>query len=290
MALRAYWKGYLKLSLVSCPVALYPASSSSERIALRGINKQTGNRLKQQMVDSVTGEPVPSEERGKGYEVGRDRYLPVEEEELERIAIESSHTIDIDRFVPREEIDPRYFDAPYYVAPTDAVGQEAFAVIREAMRKKNMVGLGRVVLYRRERILMLEPLEQGLMATSLRYAYEVRDHKPYFEDLPNIELPKEMLDLAAHILDTKAGHFEPEKFEDRYENALTEMLRRKQAGMAEEPAKPTPEPARVVNLMDALRRSVAAERGTPARTAGERRSRAAAKTPARARRGMKRAG
>src|SRR3954469_9197511 len=121
MALRAYWKGYLKLSLVSCPVALFPASSSSERIALRGINKQTGNRLKQQMVDSVTGDPVPSEERGKGYEVGRDRYLSVEEEELERIAIESSHTIDIDRFVPREEIDPRYFDAPYYIAPTDAV-------------------------------------------------------------------------------------------------------------------------------------------------------------------------
>ena len=271
MALRAYWKGYLKLSLVSCPVALYPASSASERITLRTINKQTGNRLRQQMVDAVTGEVVEQEDRGKGYEIGRDRYLPVEEAELEKIALESTHTIDVERFVPRAEIDERFLDAPYYIAPTDTVGQEAFAVIREAMRDKNMVGLGRVVLYRRERLMMLEPLDKGMLATSLRYGYEVRDHAPYFQDIPELKLPQEMRDLAAHILDSKAGHFEPATFEDRYETALIEMLRKKQAGLPDEPAKATPEPSRVINLMDALKRSVAQERGTPARSGAERR-------------------
>lgn len=266
MALRAYWKGYLKLSLVSCPVALYPGSSMSERIGLRTINKQTGNRLKQQMVDAVTGEPVESQDRGKGYEIGRDRYLPVAEEELEGIEIESSHTIDVERFVPREEIDERYLDSPYYLAPTDTVGQEAFAVIREAMRDKGMVGLAKVVLYRRERLLMLEPLDKGLLATSLRYAYEVRDPAPYFEDIPDLVLPAEMRDLAAHIIAGKAGHFEPASFEDRYENALVELLRRKQAGIVDEPVQPRQESARVINLMDALRKSVAAERGATALT------------------------
>ena len=168
MALRAYWKGYLKLSLVSCPIALYPASSASERIALKTVNKRTGNRLRQQMIDSITGDVVDQEDRGKGYETGRDRYLLVEDEELEKIALESNHTIDVERFVPRSEIDERYLDSPYYIAPTDTVGQEAFVVIREAMKDKSMVGLGRVVLYRRERLLMLEPFEKGIKATSLR--------------------------------------------------------------------------------------------------------------------------
>jgi DNA end-binding protein Ku len=278
MALRAYWKGYLKLSLVSCPVALYPGSSASERIGLRTINRQTGNRLKQQMVDAVTGEPVDAEDRGKGYEVGRDRYLPVAEEELEGIEIASSHTIDVERFVPRDEIDERYLDAPYYLAPTDTVGQEAFAVIREAMRDKRMVGLAKVVLYRRERLLMLEPLDKGLLATSLRYAYEIRDPAPYFEDIPDLELPAEMRDLAAHIIAGKAGHFEPASFEDRYENALIELLRRKQAGVVDEPAKPKQASAQVINLMDALRKSVAADRGDRGTSAGQRAQPAAAKT------------
>lgn len=278
MALRAYWKGYLKLSLVSCPIALYPASSASERIALKTINKRTGNRLRQQMIDSVTGDVVDQEDRGKGYETGRDRYLLVQDEELEKIALESNHTIDVERFVPRDEIDERYLDTPYYIAPTDTVGQEAFVVIREAMRDKNMVGLGRVVLYRRERLLMLEPFDKGIKATSLRYAYEVREAAPYFEDIPDLKLPAEMRDLAKHIIDSKAGHFEPATFEDRYENALIEMLRKKQQGLPEEPAAPVAEPSRVINLMDALKRSVAAERSTPARAGPERRR--TAKQPA----------
>lgn len=292
MAPRAYWKGYLKLSLVSCPVALYPASSASERVAFRTVNKQTGNRLKQQMIDAVTGEVVASEDKGKGYEVARDRFILIEDEELDRVAIESTHTIDIERFVPRAEVDQRYLDSPYYIAPTDTVGQEAFAVIREAMRQKSVVGLGRVVLYRRERLLMLEPLDKGLLATSLRYAYEVRDQKAYFDEIPEMKLGREMLDLAAHIISSKAGHFEPATFEDRYENALVELLRKKQAGLPEEPAAPTPEPSRVINLMDALRRSVAAE-GTGGKRTATRRGAAAksAKEAApRAKKPMRRAG
>ena len=288
MALRAYWKGYLKLSLVSCPIALYPASTSSERVALRTINKTTGNRLKQQMIDAGTGEPVDQEDRGKGYEIGKERYLLVEDEELESISIESTHTIDIDSFVPRAEIDERYLDSPYYIAPTDTVGQEAFAVIREAMRAKKMVGLGKVVLYRRERLLMLEPLDKGLMATTLRYAYEVRDQSPYFEDIPDLNLPAEMRELAVHILDKKTGHFDPSKFEDRYENALVEMLQQKQAGAPTPAAKPAAEPGRVINLMDALRRSVGTERAsTPSR---ERKTRTPAKSAPGGKRRLKRAG
>jgi DNA end-binding protein Ku len=292
MAPRPYWKGYLKLSLVSCPVALFPASSRSERIALHQINKRTGNRLRQQMVDEQTGDVVEKEDKGRGYEVSRDQHVPIEDEEIDKISIESTHTIDIESFVPRAEIDERYMDSPYYLAPTDEVGQEAFIVIREAMREKKMVGLGRVVLYRRERILMLEPFEKGLLATALRYGYEVRDAQPYFEDIPDVELPKEMRQLASHILDTKAGHFDPASFEDRYENALIELLKSKQAGLPapkETAKKPT---ARVINLMDALRRSVATE-ATPAKPAKRSAARAAprrnARTPAR-RTGTRRAG
>src|SRR5947209_11179150 len=145
MAPRAYWKGYLKLSLVSCPIALYPASSASERVSFHRINKKTGNRLRQQMIDPETGEPVAKEDIGRGYEIGKGQYLQIEDEELEKIKIESTHTLEIGSFVPREEIDDRYLDSPYYLSPTDQVGQEAFAVIRDAIREKKMVGLGRVV-------------------------------------------------------------------------------------------------------------------------------------------------
>jgi DNA end-binding protein Ku len=260
MAPRAYWKGYLKLSLVSCPIALYPAASSSERVSFNRINKKTGNRLRQQNVDSETGEPVDKEDIGRGYEIAKGQYLQVEDQELEKIQIESTHTIEIDSFVPRAEIDDRYLDSPYYVAPTDQVGQEAFAVIRDAIRDRGMVGLGRVVLTRRERVVMLEAFEKGLLATALRYAYEVREAGAYFEEIPELELPKEMSDLAGHIIQTKAAHFDPKKFEDHYENALVELLRKKQAGRAIEPVRDeAPTPQRVINLMDALRASIGAE-------------------------------
>jgi DNA end-binding protein Ku len=260
MAPRAYWKGYLKLSLVSCPIALYPAASSAERVSFNRINKKTGNRVKQQNVDGETGEPVDKEDIGRGYEVAKGQYLLIEDEELEKVQIESTHTIEVDSFVPRPEIDDRYLDSPYYIAPTDQVGQEAFAVIRDAIRDKNMVGLGRVVMARRERVMMLEAFDKGLLATALRYAYEVRDPAAYFEDIPDLKLPAEMKQLAGHIIDTKSGHFDPKKFEDHYENALVELLRKKQAGRALEPIKDEgPAPQRVINLMDALRASIGAE-------------------------------
>src|SRR5215475_8712679 len=201
MAPRAYWKGYLKLSLVSCPIALYPASSSSERVSFNRINKKTGNRLKQQLVDSETGEPVEKEDIGRGYEVGKNQFLLVEDEEIDKIKIESTHTIEIDNFVPRAEIDDRYLASPYYIAPTDKVGQEAFSVIRDVMREEKKVGLGRVVLTRREHVVMLEPFDKGLLATTLRYPYEVREHAEYFSDIPSMKLPAEMMKLAAHIVE-----------------------------------------------------------------------------------------
>jgi DNA end-binding protein Ku len=259
MAPRAYWKGYLKLSLVSCPIALYPAASSTERVSFSRINKTTGNRLKQQLVDSETGALVDKDDMGRGYEIGKARYLLVEDEELEKIQVEGSHTIDITSFVPRPEIDDRYLDSPYYIAPTDKVGQEAFAVIRDTIRAKDMAALGRVVLSRRERIAMLEAFDKGLLATTLRYPYEVRDPAAYFEDLPALTLPAEMMELAAHIVDSKAGHFDPSTFEDRYETELVAMLRAKQAGQMIELKEEEAAPQRVVNLMDALRASIGAE-------------------------------
>src|SRR5580693_2727721 len=256
MAPRAYWKGYLKLSLVSCPIALYPATSSSERVSFNRINKKTGHRLKQQQVDAETGEPVERDDIGRGYEVAKGQYIQVEDEEIEKIKIASTHTIDISSFVARDEIDDRYIESPYYIAPTDRVGQEAFLVIRDAIRDKKMVGLGRVVLTRREHVAMIEAFDKGLLATTLRYAYEVRDQAAYFEDIPDLKLPAEMRQLAAHILDTKASHFDPKAYEDHYETALVELLRQKQAGRPIEPVGEEKPPARVINLMDALRASL----------------------------------
>ena len=258
--MRPYWKGYLKLALVSCPVALHAACSTSERIAFRQINKLTGNRLRQQLVDEETREPVAPEHKGRGYEVAKGQYLMVEEEELEAIEIESTHVIEIGRFVPRPEIDQRFFDTPYYVTPNEPVGQEAFAVIREAMRGKGMVALGRLVLSKRERVIALEPYDKGLLGTTLRYPYEVRNAMDYFGDLPGLTLAPDMLGLAEHIVDSKAGAFDPSLFRDRYEEALLAHLKAKQAGAVQQ-SKPTfAVPRRMINLMEALRRSIAEDK------------------------------
>jgi len=227
MAPRANWKGYLRLSLVSCPIALYPASSLSEKISFNRVNRKTGNRLKQQNVDSETGEVVPREDIARGYEVAKGQYLIVEDEELDAVQIESTRTIDIDQFVPKSELDERYIDAPYYIAPDGQVGQDAFAVIRDTIGKLNMAALGRVVLSRREHVIALEPKGRGLLGLTLRYPYEVRDEASYFEDIPDSKLPKEMLDLATHIVNTKSGHFDPSQFQDRYETRSLTCLRKK---------------------------------------------------------------
>src|SRR5436190_21349555 len=276
VAPRAYWKGYLKLSLVSCPVALFPASNEREKISFNQINKKTGNRIKYRKVDAETGEDVDSSDIIKGYEVGKGQYIEIEPEELEAIAIESKRTIEIDEFVPKKEIDELYLNSPYYLVPDGEVGQQAFAVIREAIRKEGMVALGRVVFTSREHVIALEPRGKGLLGVTLRYPYEIRKEDQYFDEIEDEKVPKDMLELASHIVETKSGHFNPDKFEDHYEEALKELLKKKRAGEKIEAPKER-EPAKVINLMDALRRSVSGERGggarrKPSRTSAQRRT------------------
>ena len=260
MAPRPTWKGYLKLSLVSCAVAMYTATSTSTRIRLHIINRETGNRIRNQAIDAETGDVVENESKIKGYEVDDGRYVLLEEDELDEVALESTHTIDIESFVERSAVDEIYLDESFYLVPNDEVAYEAFAVIREAMKKKDMVGLGRVVTHRRERLLMLRPRGKGIVATALRYKSEVRDEDTYFKEIPATKVPNDMLQLAEHILAQKHGHFDPEEFEDRYEGALKKLIKAKQAGK-EPPVAPTPKPSNVINLMDALRRSAKGQTG-----------------------------
>src|SRR6185312_5597046 len=252
MAPRPNWKGFLKLSLVSCSVALYTATSTSERVSFNIINKKTGNRVRYEVVDAETGDEVPKDERVKGYKLDGNEYLLLEDEELENVALDSTHTIDIEEFVPISDVDRIYLDESYYIVPQDDVAQEAFAVIREAMRKEELAGIARVVIYRREHILLLRPRGKGLLATALRYANEVRDQDDYFDEIPDIKVPADMLKLATHILETKKGKFQPEKFEDRYETALLDLIKAKKAGKPA-PTPSEPQPSNVINLMDALR-------------------------------------
>jgi DNA end-binding protein Ku len=270
---RANWKGYLRLSLVSCPIALYPASTAAERVHFHQINAKTGHRIKMNRVDSETGEDVPYEDIVKGYEVDDDRYITVDRDELEAIAIDSTRTIDIDGFVRRNEIDDLYLADPYYIVPDGSVGTQAYAVIREAISKQGMVAIGRVVLSTREHMIAIEARGKGLFGITLRYPYEVRSDKDYFADIPDEKITKDMLDLAIHIVGTKTEKFAPQKFEDRYERVLRELIDKKAAGIAIKPVKHR-EPTNVVNLMDALRRSVASEGRKPrARSAGAERRR-----------------
>lgn len=253
---RAYWKGMLKLSLVSCPVALYPASTTVENTRFHMINRETGNRLKQQMVDTETGDIVEGNQKGRGYEVSKGQYVEIEKDELEAVQIESNHTIDIDAFVPEGEIDKRYLDHPYYIRPDGKAGVDAFAVIRDAMKDQDRVALARIVLTNREHVIAIEPLDKGMLGTTLRYPYEVRDAGDYFDDIKSPKVTKDMIELAGHILDSKAAHFDPSKFKDEYETALKALVRRKAAGKPIRAAEREEKPSNVVNLMDALKRSL----------------------------------
>jgi non-homologous end joining protein Ku len=313
MAPRAYWKGYLKLSLVSCPIALYPAIDASQRVAFRQINRATGHRVRHQLVDSVTGEAVDVHEKGRGYEVGENQFAVVEDEELEqariearsrpfgvtapdrisieqepaqpasgtrnreelrraeqlatraalpppRPRVENTRTIDIERFFPRSQIDARYHLTPYYIAPRDVMRQEAFAVIRDAMDGKGVVGLGHIVLSNRERPIILEPLGLGLSGITLRYAHEIRGEAEYFADIPKLQLPGQMVDLAEHIVDAKNADFDAALLEDHYRTSLVSMLQKKEGKVRPRQQATAPSRQNVVNLMDILQRSLATER------------------------------
>jgi DNA end-binding protein Ku len=218
------------------------------------------------VVDAETGDQVEEEDRVKGYKVSGNDYILLDDEELDQVALESTHTIDIESFVPEAEVDRIFLDESYYIVPNDEVAHEAFAVIRDAMREEGLVGLARVVLYRRERLLMLEPRGRGLLATALRYKTEVRDQSLYFDDIPAVRVPKDMLELAAHILETKKAHFDPTRFEDRYEEALRDLIKAKRAGKEITAAAPPP-PGNVIDLLDALRRSLQAEQASARRPA-----------------------
>jgi DNA end-binding protein Ku len=255
MAPRPYWKGYLKLSLVSCPIALYPATTEREKISFHQLNKATGNRIKYRKVDAQTGDEVDAAEIIKGYEFSKGEYIELDAEELEAIKLDSKRIIEIDEFVPKEEIDDLYLRDPYYIVPEGEVGQQAFAVIREAIRKEGMVALAKVAFTSREHIIAIEAREKGLVGVTLRYPYEVRKLEDYFDDIENEKVPKDMLDLATHIVETKSGHFDPKKFKDTYEDALKDLIKRKQSGKPIERSKPS-ESTNVISLMDALRKSV----------------------------------
>ena len=260
MAPRAYWKGYLKLSLVSCPVALYPATSDQEKIRFHQLHKQSGNRIRYKKVDEDTGREVDNADIVKGYEVSKGEYIEVEPEDLEAVEIESKRVIDIEQFVPKDQIDELYTNNPYYIVPDGEVGQQAFAVIREAIRKEEVVALGKVVFTSREHIIAIGARGKGMMGITLRYPYEVRKEEDYFDVIEDVRVPKDMLDLAMHIVETKKGKFQPEKFEDRYEDALQDLIKKKQKGERIETPKERA-PSNVVNLMDALRQSVKEDRG-----------------------------
>jgi Ku protein len=336
--LRAYWNGYLKLSFVSCPIALYPASSAAERLSFRQVNRRTGHRLKHELVDSLTGEAVDSSNKARGYEVGENEFLLVEDRDLERARSErpppgaiplveaprrespptvpsglhgqheervaadepaddedeeeiaaprpqNTRTIEIERFLPAGQIDAQYLEKPYYIVPREEIGQESFAVIRDAMTREDVIGLARIVLSSRERPFLVEPMGQGLRGVTLRFAHEVRGAEDYFSEIPEMKLPTEMMKLAQHIIRTKSAEFDPSMLEDHYRSALVRILRKKQAKRPARHAVPVkPSRENVVNLMDALRRSIAAERHTKAAPRRGLGKSAGPKRPARARR------
>ncbi|MBB6306778.1 Ku protein [Xanthobacter tagetidis] len=262
MAPRAQWKGVLRIGAFTCPVALFTAVSTSERIAFHTLNRATGHRVKREFVDSVTGKPVPAEDQVKGYETADGRTVTLEPEEVAAAVPESDKTLDVTGFLPCDQIDEIYLDRSYYLAPADAGAETAFVALREGLRKAKAAALAHAVLFRRFRVILVRPQDEGLVATLLNFDYEVRSARAAFADVPQVKTKGEMLDLARHIIDTKRGTFDPAGFEDRYEAALAELVKAKQAG---KPLKPARKAAggKVIDLMDALRRSAGTAGGTP---------------------------
>ncbi|MDX8525529.1 Ku protein [Mesorhizobium sp. MSK_1335] len=264
MAPRPAWKGYLKLSLVTCAIELTNVVTHAEKVSFRILNRKTGNTVKRIYVDAGTGKPLDEGDEIKGYEVSDGDFVHIEEDEIEAVQIESSHTMSLDGFVEKSSIEQIYLDTPYYVSPADKVSEEAFAVIRDAMAAKKMAGLARIVLYQRERPVVIEPLGKGMVLTTLRYDDTVRRPATVFEDIAATRTDKEMIDLARHIIDGKKAKFDPSKFDDRYEDALLELIRARKAGKKAPKAKAPPKPSNVVNLFDALKKSLNAEGGAKA--------------------------
>lgn len=268
MAIRPYWKGYLKLSLVTCPVQMMPATSESEKVRFHTLNRQTQNRVVSHYVDSVTGKEVKEEDEVKGYQRGEDEYIILEDEELENVALDSTKTIDISTFTARDSIEWIWLDTPYYLSPNDPVGQEAFSVIRDAMASQDMVGISRLVITRRERAVMLEPRGKGIVLWTLRYGDEVRDEDSYFESIGDETADSDMMPLIQQLIKKQTQNWTPKLVIDPVQDRLLDIINTKKkalkkpsSGKAKAPAPSSP-PSNVVNIMDALRKSVAAENRT----------------------------
>jgi DNA end-binding protein Ku len=265
MAPRSFWKGYLKLSLVTCPVAMTPATSESEKVRFHTLNRATGNRVVSQYVDGVTGKPVKEDDEVKGYERGEGEYVMLEDDELDAVALESTRTIDIEMFVPKESIEWIWYDTPHYLVPNDAVGEEAFSVIREAMAATGTVGISRLVLYRRERAVMLEPRDRSIVLWTLRYGDEVRDPGTYYAGIKTEKLEPQLVSLVSELIDKKTVPWDPAMLGDPVQASLLKLIAAKKQG--KRPAKAKAEPERkatnVVNIMDALRKSIAADEKLP---------------------------
>ncbi len=254
MTARATWKGYIRLGEVVSAVALFTAVSASERVSLNMVNRRTGHRLQRKFVDPDTGKEVPRDEQVKGYEVASDEYIVLDSEEIAAATPAGDKTLTIDSFIACGAVDDLYFDRPYYLRPADEVSEASFAIIREGLRARKVVALASGVLFRRARTLLIRAYDEGIVATTLNYDYEVRSAKEAFADIGDVKIEGEMLDLARHIISTKAGRFQPETFDDKYDDALAELVRAKMEGRKIKPPR-APARGKVVDLMDALRRS-----------------------------------
>jgi len=260
MAPRSFWNGYLKLSLVTCPVAMVPALTEREKVRFHTLNRATGHRIQSQYVDAETGTPVDSDDQVKGYPTGEDTYITFEEEELESIGLESTRTIDLETFLPRDQVEWIWCDRPHYLMPDDPVGEEAFSVIREAMAATDMVAISRLVLYRREHAVMLEPRDRGIVLWTLRYREEVRDPTPYFGNLKIETVDPDLLSLAKKLIEERQKEWSPAMVRDPVQERLREMIAAKKKGRPMPKAKPVPAPAgNVISIMDALRKSIEEE-------------------------------
>lgn len=260
MAPRPAWKGYLKLSLVTCAVELSNVVTHAEKVTFHILNRETGNRVKRIYVDAETGDPVEPEDEIKGYQVEDGEYIQIEEDEIAALQIESSNMLDLDGFVDKASIQPIYLDTPYYLAPADKVSEDAFAVIREAMAAKKKAGLARIVLFQRERPAIIEPFGRGMLLTTLRYDRMVRQPDTVLDDIPNLKTDKEMIELARNVIEKNASKFDPSEFDDKYEEAVIELIRAKKAGKKiSRPRQTEEKPSNVVNLFDALKKSLAAD-------------------------------
>ena len=258
MAPRPAWKGYLKLSLVTCAVELSGATTQSEKVSFRTLYSQTGNAVRRQYMDSASGKPVNEKSEVRGYEVEKDEFLIIEDEEIEAVQIESSHTLSLDSFVEKADVDPVYIDKPYYLTPADKVSEEAFAVIRQALEDKKMAGLARIVLYQRERPCLIEPFGKGMLLTTLRYGDTVRQAEEAYDGIDKVKPDQDLLELAIRTIERKKGKFDPSTFEDRYEKAVLDLIKsRKKSGKKVAVRETEEKPSNVINLFDALKKSLA---------------------------------